>query len=327
MSVVGVGALVAAATPASATPALTATDPPQQAVGTTAEFEPPSDEEILVESVARFSDQLSQRNGVATNGGLPGGTPDAVEYQVVAVPGDPDAKWVLPVGSELPAIGANGEWGVPGNGPLVDEAAGDTGDNTPNVGGVNNVDWQAPSCLSRYQYSGDSAGVWADVCTQWGLAEYSGLQLLRYPIYWMEVTCGKSASVPYTEIVKCGMNTHPTAGQGTVNWVDWAPKQNSSGACRSVSIGLTVFGAGASRQFDACESIKMTKGAVAPTFDTYWEASKDFFGNTVFIPDDEVRVAALQWGVAVPKLQASFWPTSYFYAFAVNRYCLVTTLC
>lgn len=205
---------------------------------------------------------------------LPGLAPDTSDYAVVSnVPGDIDgAIWILPDGSTLPKVvftESDGSFEVTFSVESSPEEQIGLARGGSLDGGVGSragtLSWNAPTCFARYT----TTYGWFDRCTQWGKVVNDGDSARDHWVFKYYGTC-KSNAIYYVQ--SCGLSSTRSSSSSTLYWEDWAPRGDSTGPCRSVSIGVSVFGISASGSYEACDTVDMTKftapGSFSNTFRT-----------------------------------------------------------
>ena len=183
------------------------------------------------------------------------------------MPGDVDGSiWIVPDGSVLPEVVFTE---VDGSFEVImsvesspDEAIGLARGGSLDGGAASragSLSWNAPTCFARYTTTYD----WFDRCTQWGKIINDGDAARDHWVFKYYGTC-KSNAIYYVQ--SCGLSSARSTNSSTLYWEDWAPRGDSSGSCRSVSIGVSVFGISASGSYEACDTVDITKSAAAGTF-------------------------------------------------------------
>ncbi len=134
------------------------------------------------------------------------------------------------------------------------------------------------------------------MCGQWGYLSVPDSGYDNY-VYKLFSTCGPNANWLIRE---CGVGTKtsPNAGAG-VGWTDWAPKQDTTGGCRTISLSLNISAFTVGGNFQNCEENDITKEATAPNFKSAWKFGGTAGGTTAN------RSPALQIGVRWPTERAA----------------------
>jgi len=212
------------------------------------------------QAVARLAD-LSAQFGASTGVKL-----DRAAYQVVeGIAGDPNAIWVLPKASELPAIQTTPS----GVSVIVAAEPEATAESTSAAAVVplasKGIAWQSPYCYSRYT---EAVG-WLDHCRQFAQVTYDGDSSRDHWVLKLYGTC-KGNSGWWMQ--RCQLASVKN-GTTTQYWEDWSPKSDTSGGCRSISISVSAFGVGVSGNYTGCETSDITKGSAAGSFTSAWASS------------------------------------------------------
>jgi hypothetical protein len=186
----------------------------------------------------------------------------AAEYAAYTnVPGDdPHAIWVLPADSPLPTVTREGM-----SLNIVDppEPADDV-EPAARAGDPPYVVDQTARCNARYHPI--AALGWLDRCGQWSYLANSPTPDSIHRSYRNWATC-------YTPQVVwlMGCNLSGYLSKGIAYWQDWAPRSDSTGACRSIDLSLSVGPVGVGGSYTACEQNKITKGEQPATFASSWK--------------------------------------------------------
>lgn len=205
---------------------------------------------------------------------------DGSSYDVVEnLEGDPGAVWVIPADSPRPAIVTepNGRISITATSTAPAEAHLGLRDAQGRGVAASSLYWYTPYCYARYSPGvelGSQYGGWSDMCGQWGILQGHNDANYDHYVYKLFATCGPNANWLIRE---CGVGTKqdPSLSEQPL-WTDWAPKADTSGGCRSVNMGLTLFGVSVAGDFQSCEENDITKQAAAPGFTSVWK----FGGST-----------------------------------------------
>jgi hypothetical protein len=74
-------------------------------------------------------------------------------------------------------------------------------------------------------------------------------------------------------LYSAAIGNHPAANSAAQTWVDWDPDGPSYGNCRTIGLGITVLGIGASGSFTGCETIDMAKLNPEVNYAEVWYSS------------------------------------------------------
>lgn len=230
--------------------------------------------------LAEYREMIQQRVGLPSV--------NLTAYKVVTrVPGDdPGAVWILPKNDPLPIVKLSRD----GNRVSVNFSSSFVVPNTLesttldvfSVGKAtqNEVSWFPARCLSRYT----TTYGWFDRCTQSGgifndTDPDAGHSFMKY---WG--TCKSNQSF---HVQTCGLESYKsTSGQSAMielAWEDWAPKEDSTGACRSVSLSISSFGIGLGGAYTACDQVNITKYVEPAHF------SNEFITPSAYLADRSVQ--------------------------------------
>ena len=225
---------------------------------------------------------------------------DLRDYRVVKnVPGDEGAVWILPGASaEAPSVTADSS-GFQATLPSLAQAPG----KDLLAAAVPTMSWQAAKCAARWT---NTYG-WMDRCTQWGHIVNDGDSSRDHWVFKTYATCKSLAD---WNIQTCTLSSKRTIATGLQYWEDWAPRADSSGNCRTVSVGVSAYGVSVSGSYSACDQVDITKGAAAGTF-----------SNTFRTPSSHLQERSVQYQLAVgvpqgtlPGMDTSWGITGYLNA-------------
>ena|SRR3972149_1494432 len=106
-----------------------------------------------------------------------------------------------------------------------------------------------------------------DHCYQmWKLAN-DGNSLKDY--YYLQHRATARANSPWV-LNSAAIGNYPANGTSLQTWVDWDPDGASYGNCRTIGLGITVAGYGASGSFTGCETIDMVKSNPEVRYTEIW---------------------------------------------------------
>lgn len=283
------------------------------------DYVPPTDDQILREAVDDFNNSsLVEDFSAASKSADP--QFNVADFQVVTLE-DAGLKMVVPAGAEIPTVTVDGRIQLP-------EPAGANTSGAAPTATYNEIVWDAPTCFAISHTTGAKAGTNMRWCEQWGNAIFKpNITGKRYPIHTLDLVCSKNPSAPNQEIVECKVESVPIPGMPAVEWIDYKPNVSSSGACRDVSLGITILGLSAQGSFPACEKVLVDIGT-APAYAARWRPSTNFFGAVQFIPDDEGRSIAYMLGWSLPATETWWFPNRYVSIEVFNSTCfLYPNLC
>ncbi|WP_339567105.1 hypothetical protein [Pseudokineococcus sp. 1T1Z-3] len=231
------------------------------------------------------------------------------EYLVfTGVEGDEAATWVVPAGQPLPEVKTSATStevskvsvqtvAVPT--PVADTStvrrpvADASATRVAAAGG--SIKWQSPYCYARYTETGG----WFDHCRQFGSIAYDGDSSRDH---WVLKQYGTCKSTSGWQVGMCKLSSTKKSGSTTQYWEDWAPRADSNGKCRSISLAVTAGVVNVGGSYDACETNDITKGSAAGSFTSAWtsiaKASTERGVQSqiaVGVPNGKVPAFSLGW--------------------------------
>jgi hypothetical protein len=186
----------------------------------------------------------------------------SADYEVYTrVPGDsPEAIWVIPGRAGLPEI-TSSDGTLNAVFPLEEAPSANGGVEAAPPYVVDNP----ASCSARLTAPGVDG--FMDRCGQWSYVANSTDRTFGHYAFKQWATCWTSDA---WWLGSCELSGALDSTSGPAEWEDWAPRSDTDGACRSISLGISFGGLSVSGSYNGCERNAIRKGAAAGDFGSEW---------------------------------------------------------